>query len=198
MKDFMRLRNITLFFLTVLLACGLQAKEPRILEWDQLMPPGYLESLIEESKREAEQNKNLFSFDDSSEEAQAAYEELKIKLSSAPIVPELDNKLVKLAGFVVPLDFDFDNETFKEFLLVPYYGACIHVPPPPSNQIVHISSTEPLKQDWLDYAVWVTGTLKTKSVYSEYGFAGYSMVNADLDVYKEGSEFNGEVERRVQ
>ena len=161
------------------------AKEPRIMEWDQLMPPGYVESLIEENAKNTSSAQDLFSFEDDTEEAQIAFDELKAKLSSAPIVSELDNKFIKLAGFVVPLDFDFDTETFTNFLLVPYYGACIHVPPPPSNQIVHISSNEPLKQDWLNYAVWVTGTLKTKSVYSEYGFAGYSMQNAVLDIYEE-------------
>ena len=168
---------------------ALAAKEPRVMEWDQLMPPGYVESLIEEAAKNKSRTMDLFSFDDNTEEAQAAYEELKVKLSSAPIVADLDNEYIKIAGFVVPLDFDFDSETFKEFLLVPYYGACIHVPPPPSNQIVHISSKEPLEQEWLDYAVWATGTLQTKSVYSEYGSAGYSMAEAKLDVYEEEHEF---------
>ena len=124
-------------------------------------------------------------FDDDSEEAQSAYEELKAMLSSAPIVSSLDGEFIKLAGFVVPLDFDFDSETFTSFLLVPYFGACIHVPPPPSNQIVHVTSNKTLQQDWLDYAVWVTGNLTTESVSSEYGFAGYSMKNANLEIYEE-------------
>ena len=186
--------NKLILLALIVFSGSVAAKEPRVMEWDQLMPPGYVESLIEEAAKNASQTKSLFSFDDNTEEAQAAYEELKIKLSSAPIVPELNNEFVKIAGFVVPLDFDFDTETFKDFLLVPYYGACIHVPPPPSNQIVHISSKEPLDQEWLDYAVWVTGTLKTKSVSSEYGFAGYSMPEAKLDVYEEDQEFDYEVE----
>ncbi len=155
------------------------------MEWDQLMPPGYVESLIEETAKNAARTQDLFSFDDNSEEAQTAYEELKTLLSSAPIVTALNGEYIKLAGFVVPLDFDFDSETFSSFLLVPYYGACIHVPPPPANQIVHITSPEPLQQEWLDYAVWVVGTLKTESVSSEYGFAGYSMQNAELEKYEE-------------
>lgn len=170
------------------------AKEPRIMEWDQLMPPGYVESLLKESAKNTSSAQDLFSFEDDTEEAQIAFDELKAKLSSAPIVSELDNTFIKLAGFVVPLDFDFDTETFTSFLLVPYYGACIHVPPPPSNQIVHISSNEPLMQNLLDYAVWVTGTLKTKSVFSEYGFAGYSMQNAVLNIYEEENESSDEAE----
>ncbi len=57
----------------------------------------------------------------------------------APVVKELDGQQVKLPGYIVPLEVSEEGRT-TEFLLVPYYGACIHVPPPPSNQIVHIFS----------------------------------------------------------
>ena len=176
--------KIFIFLFLLTFNAALVAKEPRLMEWDQLMPPGYIESMLEESSKNSFLQ-NMFSFDDDSEEAQTAYEELKVKLSSAPIVEELNNEFIKLAGFVVPLDFDFDSETFSSFLLVPYFGACIHVPPPPSNQIVHITSQKPLQQEWLDYAVWATGTIKTESVHSEYGSAGYSMQNATLEKYEE-------------
>lgn len=162
------------------------AKEPVEIDWDQLMPPGYLESLLDNGQPKSSiQSPDIFEWDDSSIEAQSAFEELKIKLSSAPIVPELDNQYIKLAGFVVPLDFDFDHGTFSEFLLVPYHGACIHVPPPPSNQIVHVSSKKPVKEEWLNYAVWVSGVLTTKSVDSEYGYAGYSMKDVSIEEYEE-------------
>ena len=178
-----------IYFLSFLLALNLlaplAAKEPKILEWDQLMPPGYVESLLESAEMEKNQSQDFFGWDDNSLEAQSAYEELKIKLSSAPIVPELNNEFVRLAGFIVPLDFDFDEGTFKEFLLVPYYGACIHVPPPPSNQIVHATTDKPLEEEWLNYAVWMDGVLTTESVYSEYGFAGYSMSGVKLTEYEE-------------
>ena len=106
-------------------------------------------------------------------------------LNSAPIVPELNNQDVKIAGFIVPLDFDFDTETFQNFLLVPYFGACIHTPPPPSNQIVYVTAEKKLNQEWLDYAVWAIGMLSTQSKSNEYGIAGYSMQNVILEEYKE-------------
>ena len=160
------------------------AKDPRQVEWDDLMPDGFVESILESATNSFSAT-DSFSFDDDSEEGIAAYEELKAQLASAPIVPELNNEFVKIAGFVVPLDFDFESETFQDFLLVPYFGACIHVPPPPSNQIVHVSSEKPLDQEMLDYAVWVTGTLTTDSVYSDEAHAGYSIKNADLEIYEE-------------
>lgn len=163
-------------------------KEPRILEWDDMMPPGYVESLLQSASENSFNISNVFSFDDNTEEAQNAYDELRAKLASAPIVPELDQQHVKIAGFIVPLDFDFDTETFQNFLLVPYFGACIHTPPPPSNQIVHVTSGEKLNQEWLDYAIWAKGTLSTQSKDSELGFAGYSMTDVTLEEYSEEDE----------
>lgn len=160
------------------------AGEPRELEWDELMPPGYVESIYNSTINDFSATDSI-DFDDSSDEGMAAFEELKSQLSSAPIVPELNNQSVKIAGFIVPLDFDFEDETFTNFLLVPYFGACIHVPPPPSNQVIHIQSAKPLDQELLDYAVWVTGKLTTESVYSEEAYAGYSIKNAQLDIYEE-------------
>ena len=60
------------------------------------------------------------------------------------VVPELDGKRVRIGGYVVPLDFEATN--VKEFLLVPFVGACIHVPPPPPNQIIYVKSAKGLRR----------------------------------------------------
>lgn len=159
------------------------ASDPRVVEWEELMPPGYVESLNKLTEETSYGVSNIFSFDDDTEEAQKAYDELRAMLSSAPIVPELNNQEIRIAGFIVPLDFDFVTETFQNFLLVPYFGACIHTPPPPSNQIVYVTAKETLDQNWLDYAIWASGTLSTESKSNEYGIAGYSMDNATLEEY---------------
>ena len=166
----------------------LLAKDARILEWGDLAPEGYFESLEKNQKSMLDALFDNFGFgdeseEDISEEGQSAYEEMQNQLRAAPIVPELNGEYVKIPGYIVPLEFDFEKGTFREFLLAPYFGACIHVPPPPSNQIVYVKSVSPLKQKWLDDAVWVTGTMTTDSVDSEYGFAGYSMKNINLQVY---------------
>ena len=56
---------------------------------------------------------------------------------NAPTNPKMDGARVRLPGYVVPLE-EVKGE-LKEFLLVPYFGACIHSPPPPANQIVHVT-----------------------------------------------------------
>jgi hypothetical protein len=99
----------------------------------------------------------------------------------APIVESLNGKLVKIPGFVVPLEGD--NETTSEFLLVPYFGACIHVPPPPANQIVYVKFSEAVPIDNLYDAVWVTGTLTTKGWEGDLATVGYSLVGISVSPY---------------
>ncbi len=78
------------------------------------------------------------------------------------LVEELDGQQVRLAGYLLPLEV-IDNRVL-EFLLVPYVGACIHVPPPPPNQIVHVKSdrVKDLKKGGLFDPVWVTGQITAK------------------------------------
>ncbi len=164
------------------------AKDARMLEWGDLAPEGYFESLEKKQKSILGGIFDGLEFgseeeEDGSEEAQSAYEKMQNELRAAPIVQELDGEYVRIPGFIVPLEFDFENGTFSEFLLAPYFGACIHVPPPPSNQIVYVKPDSELEQRWLEDAVWVTGTMTTDSVDSEYGFAGYSMNDIQLEVY---------------
>jgi hypothetical protein len=73
------------------------------------------------------------------------------------IVGELDGKLVRLAGYALPLENSASG--VKEFLLVPYVGACIHVPPPPPNQIVFVSLDKAFEIEDYFSPVWVTGRL---------------------------------------
>lgn len=96
---------------------------------------------------------------------------------AAPTVPELDGVAIKLPGYIVPLDVTEEGRVV-EFLLVPFFGACIHVPPPPSNQIVHIRSELGVLLDALYQPFWVEGTLKIEASSSELAEAGYTM-NAD-------------------
>ena len=79
---------------------------------------------------------------------------------------------IKIPGFAVPLvedegGYEGGFEYVKEFLLVPVYGMCIHVPPPPPNQVIHIILEKPVYFEILLYAVWVTGILEIGEYYVE-------------------------------
>ena len=89
------------------------------------------------------------------------------------LVPELNGKSVRLGGYVVPLDFEATN--VKEFLLVPFVGACIHVPPPPANQIVYVKVDQGFEVSDTFTPVTVTGTIKTDLAITGLADAGYTM-----------------------
>ena len=96
---------------------------------------------------------------------------------ATPVVRELDGKRVRIGGYVVPLDFEATS--VKEFLLVPYVGACIHVPPPPPNQIVYVKTAKGFDVAGTFDPVYVTGTLKVASQYTGLAETGYS-IDADM------------------
>lgn len=101
---------------------------------------------------------------------------------NAPTRPELAGARVRLPGYVVPLDMV--QGKVKEFLLVPYFGACIHTPPPPANQIVHVMLKEPAELRTMD-AVWASGTFSTRRQDSPMGVSGYAMAAELVEPYKE-------------
>lgn len=112
------------------------------------------------------------------------------------IAPELDGKKIRLAGYLLPLDVS--GNSVKEFLLVPYVGACIHVPPPPPNQIVHVimGGKTVYSSDKLFDPVAVTGVLTGKSATkglflsdgSDDVSIGYTMDAQHVESYMESSK----------
>jgi hypothetical protein len=94
----------------------------------------------------------------------------------------LNGKEVRIPGFVVPLD-DF-MEDGAEFLLVPYYGACVHTPPPPPNQIIFVqmAGKKAVKLTLFD-AVWMHGKLKIATVESPYGTVGFTLEGTKMEPY---------------
>jgi hypothetical protein len=80
---------------------------------------------------------------------------------------------VRIPGFVVPLEDTKDG--IKEFLLVPYFGACVHSPPPPSNQIIHVLPKSAVKNVRSMDAVWITGTLSNEQTDSYMGAASWRL-----------------------
>ncbi|MGG7566735.1 DUF3299 domain-containing protein [Rhodovulum sp. DZ06] len=94
----------------------------------------------------------------------------------------LDGALIRMPGYIVPLAGDAEGVT--SFLLVPYVGACIHVPPPPPNQIVFVSTPEPWRNDLWD-PVWVTGTLRIQSLSTDLAEVGYALEATGIERYTE-------------
>ena len=99
-------------------------------------------------------------------------------------VSEMQGKHIKLPGFIVPLDFD-DNQVITEFFLVPYFGACLHLPPPPPNQIIYISHPDGIEVDALYDPFWLYGTLDTGIIENTTAKSAYRMRLHHIEPYYE-------------
>lgn len=101
-----------------------------------------------------------------------------------------DGEQISIAGYLLPLDFDPAGTT--EFLLVPYFGACIHEPPPPPNQIIYLKSSAPFAPTSLFEGVMVTGTMRVQSEKKDLSFidgssevaSGYVLEGERIEPYQ--------------
>ncbi len=97
------------------------------------------------------------------------------------VTTQYNGKTVRLPGFVVPLEYSGVGVT--SLLLVPYVGACIHVPPPPPNQLVYVTTDKPYEFNELFEAVWVTGVMTTTAADTELAEAGYTISDGSIERY---------------
>ncbi|MGF1553503.1 MAG: DUF3299 domain-containing protein [Paracoccaceae bacterium] len=102
--------------------------------------------------------------------------------SLAAVTRAYDGKRVRLPGYMVPMGYD--GTGVSDFLLVPYVGACIHVPPPPPNQIVMVTATAPYEVSGYFEPIWVTGTMQTQSVETELAEVGYVIADGEVAPYE--------------
>ena len=102
--------------------------------------------------------------------------------NKTPELGALDGTYVKIPGFVVPLDDDASS--YSEFLLVPSPQACIHVPPPPPNQMVMVrmAAGQAPQRSW--GPVWVKGRLHIATMDSQYGKISYMLRGDSSEPYK--------------
>jgi hypothetical protein len=148
-----------------------RADEAPVERWLDLTPPGW--------NPYAKLNPLLFGrIQDGSPEAVEAMERMREALDAAPTVPELEGRLARLPGYVVPLQST--KEGLSEFLLVPYFGACIHTPPPPANQIIYVRLKSPQKSLRSMDAVRVLGRLRQARQGTASGESGYRIDYAEI------------------
>jgi hypothetical protein len=113
------------------------------------------------------------------------------RVQDGTVREDLDGAQVRIPGYMLPLDLD--GQTVREFLLVPYVGACVHTPPPPMNQIVFVKSAEGVVSAGLFEPIWVTGRLRTErgshALFLADGRgdvdAGYSLDAAAVEPYED-------------
>lgn len=146
-----------------------------INDWDALMPKGW-------DPTKDFQKLDLSKMEDSDPRAQEALQRMREAWNNAPVEPSMNGARIRIPGFIVPLEEA--HHQISEFLLVPYFGGCIHVPPPPSNQIIHVFPAQPLKKLKSMDAVWVSGVLEVFPSDTSMGSAGYRMKAEVVEKYK--------------
>ncbi len=162
-------RRSTLMLLSASLAAPRVAiaATPREITWDDLIPPGVPYSEII----------GQGAVDEINDTWDPVFDENATKLNDA-----LNGAYIKMPGFIIP--FEVSAKGVTEFMLVPYTGACIHVPPPPANQLVMVSSEKPWPGDDLWDPVWVIGRMRTQLQSTDLGQTGYAITADDMEIYE--------------
>ncbi len=150
------------------------------IRWDDLVPKGWDPARLIQEKGGG--SANMAALQDGDPKAAAMLQQLREVWDNAPTEPQLDGSRVKLPGYLVPLEEVAAGHT--EFLLVPYFGACIHTPPPPANQIVLVVPAKPAGGLRSMDTVWVSGVLRTTRNNSPMGASGYRLEAALVERYK--------------
>lgn len=158
----------------------------RQIEWIDLMPAEDLEALksppeslilIEDGSAGDQISSQI-----KSSITQATDSRYQEALVSTRVVDSFNGQKIRVPGFVVPLEFG-DDQTVTTFFIVPYFGACIHMPPPPPNQIIFASFEKGLTLTNLYDPVWVSGVLSTKLIENDMATAAYSLEVAQVSLY---------------
>lgn len=159
-------RTLSLFVAALLLGlCARAVADAREIEWAELMPADEAAAWQEDQA--------------SIDHAGAAPADT---FRSEATVGGLDGEDVRIAGFVVPVETSAEGK-LVEFFLVPYFGACIHVPPPPANQIIYGRLDEPIEMVDIWDAFWMEGQLNVEDVSNETADAAYTMDVSSLTLY---------------
>lgn len=146
------------------------AGAPREIDWDELLP--------QDARARFSGGPPPPVHDTLGEGGLAAQQIMDFSVNKA-----LDGAAVKIPGFIVPLDVGKDG-LVTEFFLVPYFGACIHVPPPPPNQIVHVRMAKGIALDSIYEAYWISGRMKVVNKTTRLGASAYQLAASNVEIYK--------------
>lgn len=175
------------FAFAVLVSPLAHAKDFVEIEWIQLMPADDLAALLNPPEfisdiedGASNDNKDALKEISKTDEAARRYKEA---LSSSRVVEAFDNKNVRVPGFIVPLESD-EEQRVTQFFIVPYFGACLHMPPPPPNQIIFAESKEGIELESLYTPFWFEGTLEIDQTENALGTSAYSMRLDNINTYE--------------
>jgi hypothetical protein len=180
---------IVLFMLSSMSCYATERDTPyTTIEWNDLLteqdikalmePPEEVSNIADGSEQDTISNAlmNALELADDSDYQRA--------LTSTVVRDEFNGKKIRIAGFIVPINVD-DEQNITTFFLVPYYGACIHMPAPPPNQIIYSTMDEPFKLKDIYSPYWVSGGFSTELIENDLARSAYSMAVDTIEDYDE-------------
>ena len=170
-------------FIALVIVLGLAVyknapQEYQILQWQDLIAKDAIQPEFLFS------NMNLSAISDADPMAEEMLQAILAEWANAPVNDALNDSMVTISGYVVPLDWS-DSRSLSEFLLVPYFGACIHSPPPPANQIIHIQLVQPVQNIHSMSEVSISGRLIIqRNDAAAMGVSSYTMLLDEIERYQ--------------
>lgn len=161
-----RRRALTLMSAATLAPTAASADEVIDLDWEDLLPKGQtvipraLQSLIEHDGPDLSRQQPV----------------------STGVRTDWNGRIVRLHGFIVPIDMV--GTAVSAFILVPFVGACIHVPPPPANQLVFVTTPEPYESKGLYAPVSVTGMFGVSALTTHLAQIGYALSAENIEPFQ--------------
>lgn len=158
-----------LLLVLLLLSLSLRAS-PQIVDWLDLLPEEDYQAMLEMpeighdwgEEAPGDFTSNLRQRDESMPEV----------MFSTRVVEAYDGQFLQIGGYPVPLEMN-ERGRYTSFFLVPYAGACIHVPPPPPNQIILVDYPTGIEIDDLYVPFWISGTLRVEQTSNDLADASY-------------------------
>ncbi|WP_340694013.1 DUF3299 domain-containing protein [Hyphomonas sp.] len=155
----------------------LEARGILSVGWEDLMPEGEEERLAQMYQS---QMATLYS---GAAIAEGSAADTSVQIGTFNTVDALNGVKVRIPGYTVPFEYGSKAE-ITQFLLVPYFGACIHSPPPPPNQTIFVRTDTPIKLKDLAQAVWIEGTMLTQTQNSDLADAAYTIEMTSIEKYE--------------
>ena len=169
-------------------AVSADAQSYEDIDWTELMPaedlsallnrPAFLDDIADGSAQDA-----LDSFQQRQLEDEQA-QQYQAALSSTRVIQGFDGKAIRIPGFIVPLEQNEDKEVTR-FFIVPYFGACLHMPPPPPNQILYVESEQGITLENLYDPYWFEGIVSIEQKVDAMGTSAYSLSLDNYALYEE-------------
>lgn len=182
-----------LLALPATLAWSAEADAYRSLIWIDLLPDEDLRALLNPPAilhvggEDGSVKQQSLRRDDNGDFLAPEDDPFQLALESTNVRPELDGQRVQISGFIVPVEYN-EEELVTEFFLVPYFGACIHVPPPPPNQLLYVTFPEGVQVPSIFDGYTISGLLRTQITDNAMALSAYRLDAAIIELYVEPEE----------